>query len=382
MPEKRDYYEVLGVSKTADTETLKKAYRKLAKQYHPDLNPDNKDAEAKFKEINEAYAVLSDEKKRANYDQFGHAGADGQGFGQYSNMDFNDILSSIFGQGFGGGFGFGGFQQGGGRMNRRPTKGADIEYRLQIDFLEAVFGCKKEISLSKEDTCPHCKGNGCKEGTTPKKCPTCHGEGQVVQEAQSIFGRMQTLSTCPTCRGRGEIIEEACAHCHGKGTKVQSKTLILTVPAGINQGETLVLNREGLPGKFGGPKGNLYITIQIKSHPVLERQGQNTYCTVPLTFDQACLGGEIKIPTVDGPMLYTLKEGNQPGDKITIQGKGVPYLNNSSRRGNHIVTLEVELPHHLNDEQKKLLQKFANSCTDKNYQKKTSFFEKLKDLFS
>lgn len=376
---KRDFYEVLGLSKGASTEDLKKAYRKLAKKYHPDLNPNDKEAEAKFKEINEAYAILSDDEKRAQYDQYGHAGMGGQGFGNFTNADVEDIFRSFFGGGgFGGFSGFGGF---GNERANYPTKGGDLEYRLQIEFMEAAFGTSKEITVAKEDVCEECQGKGAQKGTEPETCTHCHGKGQVVQVVDSLFGRMQTMSPCPHCHGKGKIIKHPCHKCRGKGQYRQSKTLTLRVPAGIDHGETLVIKNEGLPGNNGGPKGDLYVRIYVKDHAVFKRERQNTYCSVPISFTQAALGGEIEIPTLEGNYKHILKEGAQPGDTITLKGKGIPYIKRE-QRGDHIITLEIEIPVNLSDEQKDLLKKFAETTTPKNYEKNRSFFSKIKDLFS
>ncbi|ADC90517.1 molecular chaperone DnaJ [Mageeibacillus indolicus] len=379
MPEKRDYYEVLGVSKTASDDELKKAYRKLAKKYHPDLNPGDKSAEAKFKEVNEAYAVLSDKEKRSQYDNYGHAGVDGQGFGNYSQADFADIFSSFFGRGFGGFSGFGGF--GGEGAARGPVRGDDLRYQLTIEFMEAAFGCTKEFNVTKEDVCEACQGSGAKPGSSVEQCARCHGTGQVMQQRQSILGIVQTVTACPECHGRGKKIKDPCPQCHGVGHYRRNKTLSVKIPAGINHGESLVLENEGAPGENGGGKGNLYITIAIKPHPILGRNGNDTYCDVPVKFTQAALGGKIEVPTIDGPVEYELREGTQPGDRITIKGKGIPYINRKDQRGDHIATIKIEVPRNLSAEQRKLLAEFADTCTAKNYQQHTDFFTKLKQFF-
>ncbi len=376
MAEKRDYYEVLGVGKQATDDELKKAYRKTAKKYHPDLNPDNPEAEAKFKEVNEAYAVLSDPDKRKRYDQYGHAGVDGQGFDTSGFGGFSDDLGDIFSQFFGGGFG--------GRSQTRnsPTRGQDIRYRIQLEFMEAVFGAKKSINITIDDTCETCNGTGAKPGTEVKTCQTCHGSGQVYETQQSIFGTVQTARTCPTCQGTGQIIEQKCQTCGGKGTRRKTKNLTVTIPAGIDNGESLTLRGEGEPGQNGGPRGNVYLEVQIKPHDVFRRERYNTYCEVPVTFAQAALGAEIEIPTVDGPVKYQLKEGTQPGDVITLKGKGVPYINRNNVRGDAFATIDLEVPRKLSDEQKRLIQEFDDSTSSSNYSKREGFFDKLKSLFN
>ena len=285
MPEKRDYYEVLGVPRTATEEELKKAYRTLAKKYHPDLNPDNKEAEAKFKEANEAYAVLSDADKRRNYDQYGHAGVDGQGFGGFEggfNIDLEDLFGNLFG-GFGGG----------GRRRSGPQRGANLKYRMNLDFMEAAFGVERQITINKEDHCDTCKGTGTRDGSAPEKCGSCGGTGQVSQRQQTMFGTVMTSRPCPTCRGTGNLIKDPCPSCGGRGLRQKSKPLTVKVPAGINEGEMLTVRGEGEPGTLGGPYGDLYIEIHIRPHPVFERNGTNTACEIPITFPQAALGAEI-----------------------------------------------------------------------------------------
>ncbi len=377
MADKRDYYEVLGVSKTTSDEELKKAYRKTAKKYHPDLNPDNAEAEAKFKEANEAYAVLSDPDKRKRYDQYGHAGVDGQGFDTSGFGGFSDDLGDIFSQFFGGGFG--------GRSQNRanqPTRGQDLRYRIQLDFMEAAFGTKKTINITLDDTCETCHGSGAKPGTEVTTCQTCHGSGQVFETQQSIFGTVQTARPCQTCQGTGKIIKEKCQTCGGKGTKRKSKSLTVNIPAGIDTGESLTLRGEGEPGTNGGPRGNVYLEILIKPHEVLRRDRYNTYCDVPVTFGQAALGAEIEIPTVDGPQKYQLKEGTQPGDVITLKGKGIPYINRNNVRGDAFATIDLEVPRKLSDEQKRLILEFDKSTSSTNYSKREGFFDKLKSLFN
>lgn len=380
MAEKRDYYEVLGVGKNATDDELKKAYRKLAKKYHPDLNPDDKVAEAKFKELNEAYAVLSDPEKRQRYDQFGHASVDGQGFdpSSFSGFDgFGDIFEDLFG-GFGG---FGGSRSRG-RHNNRPMKGRDIHYRLDLEFMEAAFGTTKTIQVRLEDNCHTCNGSGAKPGTSPKTCPRCHGSGVIQTQQQTILGTMMSQTTCPECHGKGTIIEEPCETCHGTGRETKTKSLNVNVPAGINTGEALTLRGEGEPGVNGGPRGDIYIQINVKPHEVLRREGNNTFVTVPVTFGQAALGATIEIPTIDGPVEYHLKEGTQPNDVITLRGKGIPYVNRNSLRGDAFATIDLEVPRSLSEEQKTLIRQFDESTGEANYEKREGFFKKLKNLFN
>jgi molecular chaperone DnaJ len=374
VPDKRDYYELLGVSRSATDEELKKAYRKLAKQYHPDLNPSDKTAEAKFKEANEAYAVLSDAEKRRVYDQYGHAGIDGQGFGGFNGAGFDinleDIFSSFF-SGFGGGS----------KKRSGPQRGANLKYRMNLDFMEAAFGIERQISINKDDLCDTCRGSGSKDGTTPERCASCQGSGQVSQRQQTMFGTVMASHPCPACGGRGTIIKEPCLACGGRGRHQKSKTISVRVPAGINEGEMLTVRGEGEPGSQGGPYGDLYVEIHIRPHPVFQRDGVNTFCELPITFSQAALGAELEVPTIDGPYTFHLKEGTQPGDSFTIRGKGIPYVNRSNLRGDHIFRVVLEVPKHLNDNQKEQLRQFEQSCTERNYQKRGSFFSKLKEIF-
>jgi molecular chaperone DnaJ len=376
VPEKRDYYEVLGVPRTAADEDMKKAYRTLAKKYHPDLNPGDKEAEAKFKEANEAYAVLSDGEKRQTYDQFGHAGVDGQGFGGGGGGGFNIDLEDLFGNLFGG---FGG---GGGRRKSGPQRGANLKYRMNLDFMEAAFGIERQISINKEDHCDTCHGTGTRDGSTAEKCASCAGSGQVNQRQQTMFGTVMTTRPCPACHGSGTVIKDPCQSCNGRGIRQKSKPLNVKIPAGINEGEMLTVRGEGEPGTIGGPYGDLYIEIHIRPHPVFERNGYNTACEIPITFPQATLGAEIEVPTIDGPYKYHIKDGTQPGDTFTIRGKGIPYLNRNNVRGDHIFRVILEVPRHLSESQKEILKHFEQTCTDKNYQKRGSFFKKLKDMFN
>lgn len=383
MAQKRDYYEVLGVDKGADDNQIKKAYWKLAKKYHPDVNPGDKSAEEKFKEANEAYEVLSNPEKRQRYDQFGHAGVDPNGFpgqGGFGGFDMNinlqDLFNSIFGD-----YGFG-FSQGGAHTSNRnaPMPGANLRYRMNLDFMEAAFGCEREISIRKEDICDHCKGSGSEDGSEPEVCPVCHGSGQVSRHQQTLFGQMMTTQPCGNCHGSGRIIKNPCKKCNGGGRVQKTKRLLVKVPAGINEGEMLTLRGEGEPGLRGGPDGSLYIEIHIRPHPVFSRQGTTTACEVPITFVQAALGSEIEVPTIDGPVKFKLNEGTQQGDIYTIRDKGIPRINGRGR-GDHKFQVSIEVPRNLNEEQKTLLRRFEESTNDSHYQKRQGFWDKLRSVF-
>ncbi len=376
MADKRDYYEVLGVDKSADANAIKKAYRSLAKKYHPDMNPGDKEAEAKFKEVNEAYAVLSDEEKKAKYDQFGHAafdpaagggyGADFGGFG-----DFGDIFSSFFGGGFGG--------SSGGRRANAPTRGDDIGIRLTISFEEAAFGVKKEVSYNRVQKCSECGGSGAAKGSSAETCHTCNGTGQ--KRVTQRLGGMQFQSTapCDACRGTGKVIKNPCSACRGSGSVRATKSLTVTIPAGIDNGQKIALRGQGCDGRNGGPAGDLIITIQVKPHSVFERDEFNIYCEIPITVAEATLGAEIKIPTLEEAVPYTIPEGTQPGTTFTLRGKGIPYVNNNNRRGDLIFRVNVEIPRGLNEKQKEAMRTFADSCGESNYAKKSGFFKKRKN---
>jgi len=353
---KRDYYEVLGVSKTASSDEIKHAYRTLAKKYHPDLNPGDKEAEAKFKEASEAYAVLSDDQKRHQYDQFGHAafeqGAGGGGF------DFNGDMGDIFGDIFGDLFG-------GGRTSRRayngPIQGANVRINMRISFMEAVFGVEKNIEIGYKDECDSCHGTGAKPGTKPETCPKCHGTGQVTYTQQSIFGMVRNVQTCPDCNGTGQIIREKCPKCGGQGFKKIRKPLKVTIPAGVDNGISVRVAGFGEPGRNGGPRGDLLVALQVDSHPVFQRQDYDIYSSVPISFVEAALGGDIKIQTVDGEITQNIRPGTQTDTRICLRGKGVPSRRNKNSRGNHYVTLIVQVPTKLTAEQKELLQRFDDS---------------------
>ena len=384
MAEKRDYYEVLGVDKGADEQALKKAYRSLAKKYHPDMNPDNKEAEQKFKEVNEAYAVLSDSEKRAQYDQFGHAafeaggaGAGAGGFGGFG--DFGDIFSSFFGGGFGG-FG-GGFGGDGGRRNG-PARGEDIGARISVTFEEAAFGVKREISYNRICHCPDCAGSGAAKGTQAETCTKCRGTGRM-RVLQRLGGmQFQSETACDACRGSGKIIKTPCTNCNGKGLIRITKKLEVSIPAGIDDGERIALRGQGNDGKNGGSAGDLIIQVMVKPHPIFEREGYNIYCEVPIPVTDAILGAEIEIPTLKEKMKYNIPEGTQPGTDFTVRGQGIPYVNNSNRRGDLIFRVNVEIPKGLSEEQKEQVRAFAGNCREKNYGKKSGFFKRIFEKFN
>ena len=368
MADKRDYYEVLGVDRNADDATLKKAYRTLAKKYHPDTNPGDKEAEAKFKEASEAYAILSDPDKRRQYDQFGHAAFDGgAGGGGFDFNDMGDIFGSfgdIFGDLFGGGFG------GGRRANNGPMKGANVRTQVRITFEEAVFGCKKEIDMVLKDECPDCHGTGAKPGTSPETCTKCGGRGQVRMTQQSLFGVVQNITTCPDCNGSGKIVKEKCPGCRGTGYLNNRKKIEVSIPAGIDNGQSVRIREKGEPGVNGGPRGDLLVEVIVSSHPFLQRRDMDLFSTAPISYAQAALGGEVRIGTVDGDVIYEVKPGTQTDTRIRLKGKGVPSLRNANVRGDQYVTLVVQVPTGLNSEAKELLRQFdaatGNSLANQN----------------
>ena len=378
---KRDYYEVLGVSKDASAEEIKKAYRKNAAKYHPDRNPGDATAEEKFKEVGEAYEVLSDEQKRARYDQYGFAGVDpnfggggfggggfGGGFGGFG--DFGDIFSEFFGGG------------GGRRGSTRnaPRQGESVGVRLELTFEEAAFGCEKQVSAQRIENCAACNGTGSTDGKV-ETCPKCHGSGRV-QTVQNFMGmQMQSETACPQCGGRGKIIKNPCSTCRGKGKVRRTQKIKVKIPAGVDAGQSVRVRGEGCVGSNGGPNGDLLVEIYIKRHPIFERQGMEVYCEVPITFTQAALGAEIEVPTLDGRQKFTIPEGTQTGKTFTMYGKGIPQVNNPKRRGDHHFTVVVETPTKLTKDQKDLLRKLDESLEGKSSPKRKKFFENLKDFF-
>ena len=355
--QKRDYYEVLGVDKGADDATIKKAYRQLAKKYHPDMNPGDKEAEKKFKEASEAYAVLSDPDKRRQYDQFGHSafegGGAGGGFGgfDFSGADFSDIFGDIFGDFFGGG-------SRGGARNNGPMKGANLRTSVRISFEQAVFGVEKELDLNLKDTCKTCNGSGAKPGTSPETCRKCGGRGQVVTQHSTPFGTIRNSQVCPDCGGTGKTIKEKCPDCRGSGYISSRKKIQVSIPAGIDNGQSVRIRDKGEPGVNGGPRGDLLVEVVVDRHPIFQRQEMNIFSTVPVSFAVAALGGEILIDTVDGKVVYDVKAGTQTDTRIRLKGRGVPSLRNKDVRGDHYVTLVVQVPDKLSNEAKELLKQF------------------------
>ena len=360
--QKRDYYEVLGVEKSADEAAIKKAYRALAKKYHPDMNPGDAEAEKKFKEASEAYAILSDPEKRRQYDQFGHAafdqGAGGNGFGgfDFSGTDFSDIFGDIFGDFFGG--------RRTARDNSGPAKGSNIRTSVRITFEEAVFGTEKEIELTVKEECKTCHGSGAKPGTTPQTCSKCGGKGQVVFTQQSFFGTVRNVQACPDCQGKGKIIKDKCSDCHGTGFVPMKKRFAVSIPAGIDNGQCKRLSGQGEPGVNGGPRGDVLVEVIVGRHPIFQRQETNIFSTVPVSFAVAALGGDVVIDTVDGKVIYEVKAGTQTDTRVRLKGKGVPSLRNKDVRGDHYVTLVVQVPDKLSKEAKDLLKKFDEATDD------------------
>ena len=373
--QKRDYYEVLGVNKGASDDEIKRAYRKLAKANHPDLNPGNKEAEARFKEVNEAYEILSDKEKKSRYDQFGHAGVDPNfgagGAGFDGGFDFGD-LGDIFGSFFGGGFG------GGRRTNpNAPQRGESLRMSLILSFEEAAFGCEKAVTVERMEVCSTCQGSGCAEGATPEVCPDCHGTGTVQIRRQTPMGVFATSSPCSHCGGKGKIIHQPCKECRGAGTVRQRRTIQASIPAGIDNGQTISIRGQGNAGKNGGPAGDLLITITVRPHELFRREGTSVLCEAPITFAQAVLGAELEIPTIDGKVKYDLPEGTQSGSTFRLKGKGIPSINGRGR-GDQYVTVYIETPRNLNKEQKEALKKFAETMGDNNYEERKKFFGKKK----
>lgn len=374
MADKRDYYEVLGVSKQATDDEIKKAYRQLAKKYHPDANPGDKEAEVKFKEASEAYAILSDADKRRQYDQFGHAafeqGGGGAGGFDFGGMDMGDIFGDIFGDLFGGGRSR--------RTYNGPQRGQNVGAGVRITFEEAVFGCEKELELNLKDECETCHGSGAKPGTSSETCGKCGGKGQVTFTTQSFFGTVRNVQACPDCRGTGKIIKEKCPDCYGNGYISRRKKIQVSIPAGIDNGQSIRIRGKGEPGINGGERGDLLVEVTVSSHPIFRRQDTNIYSTAPMSFVQAALGGDVRISTVDGDVLYTVKPGTQTDTKVRLKGKGVPSLRNKQVRGDHYVTLVVQVPEKLTSEQKELLKKFdeaGDGDPDKDKKEKKKFWK-------
>lgn len=379
--DKRDYYDVLGVDKSVGDEELKKAYRKAAKKYHPDLHPGDAEAEKNFKEVNEAYEVLSDKEKRARYDQFGHAGVDpnfgagGGGFGGGFTGDFSD-LGDIFSSFFGGGFG------GGRRSNpNAPRRGNDAAASVNLSFEEAAKGCSKTVKVTKIDNCKDCGGTGCEKGTSSKTCPVCHGSGQVSATQRTPFGVMQTQKVCDNCHGSGKIIDKPCHTCAGKGRIRHTVEQSIDIPAGIDDGQIISVRGGGDAGANGGPAGDLRINVNVRPHPIFTRDGFDVFCEIPITFAQATLGAEITVPTLDGKVKFTIHEGTQPGDEFKLKGKGIQRLNYSGK-GDQYVKINVEVPRDLNKAQKEKLKEFELATGESNYKKRKGFMDKVKDFFN
>ena len=381
MAEKRDYYEVLGVQKGATDAEIKRAYRKVAKKYHPDTNPDNPEAEAKFKEATEAYEVLSDADKRARYDQFGHAafeqgGGGAGGFGGFGGFDFSgadmgDMFGDIFGDIFGGGRSR--------RANNGPMPGADVRASIRVTFNEAVFGTEKELDITLNEECETCHGTGAAHGSQPETCQKCGGKGQVVYTQQSLFGMVRNVQTCPDCHGTGKIIKNKCKDCGGTGYVKKRKKIQITVPAGIDNGQSIRIRGKGEPGTNGGPRGDLMVTVMVERHPKFQRQGYDIFTTVPVSFADAALGAKLRIDTVDGQVEYDLKAGTQTDTKVRLRGKGVPTLRNKNVRGDHYVTFVVEVPTSLNKDQREALEAFRDAMAGKARQKQVLENENLEE---
>ncbi len=378
MAEKRDYYEVLGVNKSASDDEIKKAFRKMSKKYHPDLHPGDKEAEKKFKEVNEAYQVLSDDDKRQRYDQFGHAGVDGNaGFGGAGGFqggfdmgDIGDIFGDIFG-------GFGGF--GGGRSRRNgPKRGSDLSQYINLSFREAAFGCKKKISITRSEKCGVCGGSGAKRGTQPVTCPQCNGAGQVQQRRQTMFGFSNVISECPNCRGKGKIIKEPCPSCRGTGNVKKNKTIEINIPAGIDSNQVQRISGAGNAGENGGPNGDLQLIFNVRPDEIFRREEYDVFVTLPISFVQAALGATLQVPTIHGIVEYDIPEGTQTNTRFRLRGKGIPVLHGKGN-GDEYVTVTVEVPKNLSQKQKDLLREVDD---EKNYTKKKTFKEKVKDFLN
>lgn len=378
MAEKRDYYDVLGVNKNATDAEIKAAYRKLARKYHPDMNPGDAEAERKFKEVNEANEVLSDPDKRAKYDRYGHRGVDpnfgGGGFGGgFDGVDLNDIFSSFFGGGFGGS-----------TQSRRnpnaPRRGGDVRVGVTISFMEAAHGCKKQVTFIHKEACPDCGGSGCKAGSSPQTCPDCGGSGYVTQQQRTPFGVIQNTRACRRCNGKGKIISDPCSKCRGSGLVSVSVKKEVTIPAGIDDDMSLALRNRGDAGENNGPAGDVIVTVTVKPDPILTRRDSDVFVTVPITYSQAVLGAEIVVPTVDGKVQYEIPEGTQSGTRFRLRNKGIQYLNGRGR-GDEYVTVNVEIPKKITREQRKALEAFEATLGDSNYEQRKSFLKKIKDFF-
>ena len=374
MADKRDYSEVLGVSKSASPDEIKRAYRSLAKKYHPDMNPGDAEAEAKFKEVNEAYAVLSDEEKKAKYDQYGHAAFDpasgaggyGGGFGGFEGFDFGDIFSSFFG---------GGSTR---STKNAPIEGDDVLARVTLEFEEAAFGCKKEVNFARVEACGDCGSTGAAKGTKPESCSACRGRGYVTVQQQTLFGSMQSQRSCQTCHGTGKIVKTPCKNCNGKGYVRVNKKLDVSIPAGIDHMQRVVLRGQGSAGRNGGPSGDLVIEVRVKPHSIFTRNGNDIYCEIPITFVEATLGATIDVPTLGGGVeKFDLPAGTQTGTSFTLRGKGIADINNPKRVGNLIFTVNIETPTGLNSEQKKILKSFEESFGGKKSTAREGFFKKI-----
>jgi molecular chaperone DnaJ len=369
----RDYYEILGVPRGAPADEIKSAFRRLARQYHPDVSQES-DAEERFKEINEAYAVLSDEEKRAAYDRFGHAGVQGAGgVPDWTTIDFSDILGDLFGMGFGG------FGRSARRSPNAPRRGADLQYRVHLSFEEAVFGVEKEIEITRDETCETCRGSGAEPGTSPTRCTTCGGSGEVRQSRQTILGSMVQVTTCPSCAGRGEIITTPCKTCSGSGQVRKTRQKVVSIPAGVDTGTQIRLTGEGQPGLNGGPPGNLYLVIKVQPHRYFRRRDNDILLDLNINIAQATLGAEVEVPTVDGNAKLKIPSGTQPGKVIRMRGKGVPHLRRNGR-GDQLVIVNVEIPQSLNSEQRELIEKLAESLGSTVLPQERGFFDRIREV--
>ncbi len=378
MADKRDYYEVLGVEKGASDDEIKKAHRRLAKKYHPDLNKDNPEAAEKFKELNEAYEVLSDKEKRAKYDQFGFAGVDPNygggagGFGGGFDMgDLGDIFGSMFG-------GFGGSSR---SRRNAPQRGETLQQHVVLSFEEAAFGCEKEISVTRYENCESCGGTGAAAGSSPETCSYCRGSGQVTQTQRTPLGMFQTSAPCPQCQGTGKIIRNPCKKCGGVGKQRRNRTLKVNIPAGIDDGQSIRLSGQGGAGVNGGPSGDVIVTVSIRPHPIFTRDGSDVICEIPISFTQAALGDTLQVPTIDGKIEYNIPEGTQTGTVFRMRGKGIQNVNGRGR-GDQYVRVNIEVPKNLTHKQKELLREFENSTTDENQVQRKGFWDKVKQAFN